>query len=149
MKLLHAYIPLDLTHAADPWYFWNTLFREIKSCLADAGIHVKRSAAGFKSEPAGKEEKEQLRRDHLQFEEAYHTHQSGKGPTILDSHIVEEDLRVLTNIALNSGFNGIVLMFDEAQVLQYQQVGSLVPRLIKQQLRWAIRASGRWRALTT
>jgi len=129
----------DIT-AGDPWYFWQEVFSQLLVGAQQAGISTGPATGkqfGFsiptKERPA---QADQPVMNDLWFPKAYGMHLAVASPPGLTNHILGHDLKIISDSLLTAGYQGVLLMLDEAHVLSNAQE-------IKQQIRYAVQEAGR------
>ena len=139
-QLLAILTSVTNTIANDAWYFWQEIFSNLLFHAEKAGILLDPEAKRhFGFQIPRKEESAQT--DHvvmgdLWFPKAYSMHLATSGPPGLTNLILEHDMKTIIDGLLVAGYQGILLMLDEAQVLMEAQD-------IKQQVLYVVREANR------
>ncbi len=138
--VLASRITLNLTMASDPWEIWRELFYELikqfthSEVFKEKGIVIGDKGLGFKYGPSQKEVLV-----NLQFERVYNDHSTHAGSQILSTHIIKEDLTLLSDTISHASQKGLFLIIDEAHRFQLlQDAGNATPLEIKNQIREVI-----------
>jgi len=143
-RLLAVLTSVTDTIAADPWYFWQEIISQLLLCAQKAGILTDAEATkrlGFPiPAPGGLSQSNQPVMADLWFPKAYSMHLATAGPPGLTNLILGHDLKAIIDGLSLAGYQGVLLMLDEAQVLVEAQE-------IKQQIRYAIQEAGRCGAI--
>jgi hypothetical protein len=130
-------IPVDDRMANDNWEFWHEIFSVLLQTAVQEGI-VLRQVAGFHvqaTEPS-KRPRPPILKD-LWLPKAYLLHLSTSSSESLPTYVIQNDLEKITAAFEQIGYQGFVLMLDEAHNL-------LSALEIKQQLRNMIERPGKW-----
>jgi tetratricopeptide (TPR) repeat protein len=139
-RLLAVLTSVTDTIAADPWYFWQEIISKLLFEAQKGGILIDAEAAkrfGFPIPTAGgPAQADQPVMGGLWFPKAYSMHLATSGPPGLTNLILEHDIKTIIDGLLVAGYQGVLLMLDEAQVLMEAQE-------IKQQVRYVIQEAGR------
>lgn len=131
---------LEDTSATDAWEFWHELFSRLIIAARDVGISLppdteKHMGFPTTARQAGDQAKQAVIRD-LWFPSAYEMHFSTSGSMKLRDYIVQHDLNEFTKAFLEAGYQGVLLMLDEAHLLINAQE-------TKQQIRHTVQETGR------
>jgi len=139
-RLLTILVSLTDTSASEAWEFWHEVFSRLIIAADDEGIGLPPDAGkqmGFRT-PV-REVSDQVQRpviDDLWFPAAYKMRSSTSESMRPADYIVQHDLNSLTKAFLEAGYQGVLLMLDEAHLLINVQE-------VKQQILHAIREAGR------
>ncbi len=139
-RLLSVLTSVTDTIAADPWYFWQEIISKLLFAAQEAGILLDLEATKRLGFPIptkeGPVQADQPVMDDLWFSKAYTVHIETSGPPGLTNLILAHDLKTIIDSLLVAGYQGVLFMLDEAQILTGAQE-------IKQQVRYAIQEAGR------
>jgi len=139
-RILAVLTSVTDTIAADPWYFWQEVISKLLFDAQKGGILIDAEATKRLGFPIptkdGLAQANQPVMGDLWFPKAYSMHLETSGPPGLTNLILGHDLKTIIDSLLAAGYQGVLLMLDEAQVLMEAQE-------IKQQVRYAIQEAGR------
>ncbi len=131
-SLISVIINIDDTMANDVWEFWKEIFYGLLSITQDVGINIKSdepSPMGFMVQPSPQPDaSKSLIIGNLKFITLYRIHLSAPQSVTLSYQIIKNDLNEFKEKFENAGYDGTILMLDEAHKL-------LEPRDVKQHLR--------------
>lgn len=143
--LLWAKISLTVSTSVDPWEFWRDLLHAIRSAAYQAGIldmQEGKRQLGF--DTGVRDSRSDKYSAHLQFDDEYGRYVSHTGTQVLASHIIQEDLKKICDYVVATGYQGILIMLDEAHLLAESLSPSPPVALeIKQQIRRAAQEAGK------
>ncbi len=140
-------IPIDDRMANDNWEFWHEIFSALFLAARDEGIMLSQQSEkqmGFQIQATEHSERPQspTLRD-LLLPEAYKIHLSTSSSQSLSSYAIQNDLQKLTEAFQQIGYEGFVLMLDEAHILlSVQEMKQQVRNLIQRADRWGLVFAG-------
>lgn len=138
-RILSVLTSVTDTIAADPWYFWQEVFSKLLFGAQEAGVLIEPETQKHIGFPIpmkeGTAQADQAVISDLWFPKAYSMHRATPSSPGLTNHILGHDLGTITDSLLTAGYQGVLLMLDEAQVLSNAQE-------IKQQVRYAVQEAG-------
>jgi Cdc6-like AAA superfamily ATPase len=120
-SLLSLTVNVDDRMATDVWEFWKEIFYALLSAAHAVGIELVQNQTrpmGFvvKERPTSPRST-RLLIDDLKFITVYHIHLATPGSVTLSYQIIKGDLDTFHDKFTNAGYNGVVLMLDEAHNL--------------------------------
>jgi len=130
--VLAARVSLRDATASDPWEFWREVFDAVLRVGVAAGVLEYANAPadfGFRPQAESHVHDASKSVDALQYPWTYVTRGSLSLPTP-PSHMLDEDLGLVTQVLQKQNYRGLVLLLDEAQQLAESNE-------VKQELRYA------------
>lgn len=115
LNLKSILIPLDNQKVTNNWEFWSEVFSGLSLALLQDGIALHnlqiKQQMGFLAETSAPDSGEYM------FPEAYKYYLSG-ARVQLSTFLIRDDVKKLVLTLRDSGYHGLVLVFDEAHLLE-------------------------------
>jgi len=146
-SLISLIVNIDDRMANDVWEFWKEIFYSLLSATQAVGINLvsdQRRQMGFIVQPSARSDPStSLIIDDLKFITLYQIHLSAPQSVTLAYEIIKNDLYEFREKFKNAGYDGIVLMLDEAHnLLDSKEVKQYLRNIIQQASGYGIVFSG-------